>query len=116
MHGCSYVALGYVFGFAASILFSGHYRAVLDSKKPKLFVQGDRDEFTSTSQLQEVCTSARRSLSSLLRHALTPACAQWAVPQSKSAVTETRILPGVSHFQARTCDISARLFVAAFCG
>ena len=24
---------------------------------------------------------------------------QWVVPQSKSAVTETHILPGVSHFQ-----------------
>lgn len=34
-----YVALGYVFGWWASILFSGHYRAVLDSAKPKLFIQ-----------------------------------------------------------------------------
>ena len=34
-----YVALGYVFGFWASILFSGHYKAVLESTKPKLFIQ-----------------------------------------------------------------------------
>jgi hypothetical protein len=37
-----YVALGYVFGWWASILFSGHYRAVLDSAKPKLFIQARR--------------------------------------------------------------------------
>lgn len=70
-----YVALGYVFGFMASILFGGHFKAVLESTKPKLFVQGDRDEFTSPQQLLK-----------------------WAVPQSKSSVTETVILPGVSHF------------------
>ena len=54
----SYVALGYVFGWCASILFGGHHRAVLDSTKPKLFIQGDRDEFTSASQLRGVrfCT------------------------------------------------------------
>ena len=38
--------------------------------------QGSRDEFTSPSTLLE-----------------------WAVPRSKSAVTESRILPGLSHFQ-----------------
>ena len=70
-----YVALGYVFGWCASILFGGHFRAVLDSPKPKLFIQGDRDEFTTASQLRE-----------------------WVVPQSKGAVTETHIIPGVSHF------------------
>ena len=34
-----YVALGYVFGWWASLLFGGHYRAVLESTKPKLFIQ-----------------------------------------------------------------------------
>ena len=71
----AFVGLGYVFGWAASILFGGHYAAVLDSAKPKLFVQGDRDEFTSADTLQG-----------------------WVVPRSRSAVTETIILPGVSHF------------------
>lgn len=71
-----YVALGYTFGNAASILFGSHFDAVLASCKPKLFVQGDRDEFTSAAQLTG-----------------------WAVPRSNSAVTEARILPGVSHFE-----------------
>ena len=80
----AYVALGYVFGYAASILFGGHYSAVLESKKPKLFIQGDRDEFTYASTLLE-----------------------WAVPRSKSAVTETKILPGVSHFALEGPDWDA---------
>ena len=59
---------------------------MLESTKPKLFVQGDRDEFTSAAQL------------------LT-----WAVPRSKSAVTETHVLPGVSHFalEGRDWDATA---------
>jgi hypothetical protein len=60
----SYVALGYVFGWCASILFGGHYRAVLDSTKPKLFIQGDRDEFTSASQLTGVRNCCTHLLSS----------------------------------------------------
>ena len=70
-----FVALGYVFGWWASLLFGRHYQAVLDSAKPKLFVQGDRDEFTSVAQLRD-----------------------WVVPRSRSQVTETQVLPGVSHF------------------
>jgi hypothetical protein len=54
-----YVALGYVFGFWASILFGGHYRAVLDSTKPKLFVQGSNDEFTYPKTLLEARHGAR---------------------------------------------------------
>lgn len=37
-----YVAVGYVFGFWASVLFGRHYRAALDSPKPKLFIQARR--------------------------------------------------------------------------
>ena len=143
----SYVALGYVFGFWASILFSGHYRAVLDSTKPKLFIQarrphciarrawglwdacaltatprrraqGSRDEFTAPSKLLEVRGRAPSAcgprgspqLGSFLSRRVghsgffsSPplAAPQWAVPQSKSAVTETRIIPDMGHFQAR---------------
>ena len=82
-HLCSYVALGYVFGWCASILFGGHYRAVLDSTKPKLFIQGDKDEFTSASQLREVCSFAHLfSLHALRSHDTKPAhtprvCSGW---------------------------------------
>jgi len=72
----AYVALGYVFGFAASLLFGGHFRAVLDSSKPKLFVQAAGDEFTGQATLLD-----------------------WAAPQSRAhGTTETRIVPGVGHF------------------
>ena len=47
--------MGYVFGWAASILFGGHYKAVLTSKKPKFFIQGDRDEFTGVGTLEVLC-------------------------------------------------------------
>jgi pimeloyl-ACP methyl ester carboxylesterase len=102
-----YVALGYVFGFWASILFGGHYRAVLDSTKPKLFVQGSNDEFTYPKTLLEARAALQRAMrlavaaSALTQPRVSRVAAQWAAPQSKSAVTETRILPGLGHFQAR---------------
>eukprot|EP00921_Rhytidocystis_pertsovi_P002475 GHVQ01004259.1.p1 GENE.GHVQ01004259.1~~GHVQ01004259.1.p1 ORF type:complete len:281 (-),score=43.52 GHVQ01004259.1:415-1257(-) len=46
-----FVGIGYVFGFAASLLFGGHYNNILQSKKPKLFISGDADGFTSVRQL-----------------------------------------------------------------
>lgn len=47
-----YVAIGYVFGFWASVLFGGHFQKVLDSKKPKLFIMGTSDGFTTVAQLK----------------------------------------------------------------
>ncbi|MCD7471742.1 hypothetical protein HAX54_012381 [Datura stramonium] len=47
-----YVSLGYPFGFTASILFGRHQKAVLQSPKPKLFVMGTKDGFTSVKQLE----------------------------------------------------------------
>ena len=44
--------IGYVAGFLASILFSSHYQPLIDTRKPKLFVSGTRDEFTTPSQLR----------------------------------------------------------------
>lgn len=52
----SYVALGYTFGFWASVLFSGHFRAVLDSPKPKLFIQA-RTIQGATSLARSACGS-----------------------------------------------------------
>ena len=51
-------------------------QAIFDSRKPKLFVQGDRDEFTGKDTLLN-----------------------WAAKRSASAVTETRIYPGLGHFE-----------------
>ncbi|KAG6590233.1 hypothetical protein SDJN02_14899, partial [Cucurbita argyrosperma subsp. argyrosperma] len=53
-----YVSLGYPFGLAASILFGRHHNAILRSPKPKLFVMGTRDGFTSVKQLQNKLKSA----------------------------------------------------------
>jgi hypothetical protein len=39
-----------VWGFWVSIVFGWAYEAIRTSTKPKLFVVGDRDEFTSMSQ------------------------------------------------------------------
>lgn len=70
----AYVSLGYPFGWMASILFGRHHRAVLQSEKPKLFVMGTKDGFTSVKQLQSKLRSA-------------------------AGRVETHLLDGVGHFQ-----------------
>ncbi|CAN1278201.1 hypothetical protein LINPERPRIM_LOCUS16565 [Linum perenne] len=47
-----YVSIGYPFGFAASFLFGKHYKPTLKSRKPKLFIMGSADWFTSVRQLK----------------------------------------------------------------
>lgn len=69
-----YVSLGYPFGLTASILFGRHHKAILQSPKPKLFVMGTKDGFTSVKQLQSKLKSA-------------------------SGRIETHLIEGVSHFQ-----------------
>ncbi|KAF5202099.1 alpha/beta-Hydrolases superfamily protein [Thalictrum thalictroides] len=53
-----YVSLGYPFGLTASILFGRHHKAILKSPKPKLFVMGTKDGFTSVKQLENKLKSA----------------------------------------------------------
>jgi hypothetical protein len=53
-----YVALGYPFGMLASVLFGRHNKPVLASLKPKLFVMGTSDGFTSVKQLEAKLKSA----------------------------------------------------------
>ncbi|KAJ7957362.1 alpha/beta-Hydrolases superfamily protein [Quillaja saponaria] len=67
-----YVSLGYPFGMIASILFGRHHKAILQSIKPKLFVMGTRDGFTSVKQLNNKLNTGR---------------------------VETHLIDGVSHFQ-----------------
>ncbi|XP_059430194.1 uncharacterized protein LOC132163829 [Corylus avellana] len=69
-----YVSLGYPFGMTASILFGRHHNAILQSPKPKLFVMGTRDGFTSVNQLNNKLSSA-------------------------AGRVETHLIEGVSHFQ-----------------
>ncbi|KAJ4908208.1 alpha/beta-Hydrolases superfamily protein [Raphanus sativus] len=69
-----YVSLGYPFGLMASVLFGRHHKAILSSPRPKLFVMGTQDGFTSVSQLKKKLKSA-------------------------AGRTETHLLEGVSHFQ-----------------
>ncbi|KAH7543609.1 hypothetical protein FEM48_Zijuj02G0202000 [Ziziphus jujuba var. spinosa] len=69
-----YVSLGYPFGMIASILFGRHHKAILESPKPKLFVMGTRDGFTSVKQLKNKLSSA-------------------------AGRVETHLIEGVGHFQ-----------------
>lgn len=69
-----YVSLGYPFGVAASILFGKHHKAILQSPKPKLFVMGTNDGFTSVKQLENKLKMA-------------------------AGRVETHLVPGAGHFQ-----------------
>lgn len=69
-----YVSLGYPFGMTASILFGRHHKAILEFPKPKLFVMGTRDGFTSVKQLNKKLSSA-------------------------AGRVETHLIEGASHFQ-----------------
>jgi hypothetical protein len=53
-----YVSIGYPFGLMASVLFGRHHDAILKSVKPKLFIMGTKDGFTSVKQLQNKLKSA----------------------------------------------------------
>ncbi|KAF3787248.1 hypothetical protein EJ110_NYTH23545 [Nymphaea thermarum] len=79
-----YVSLGYPFGLTASILFGRHNKAILQSSKPKLFVMGTRDGFTSVKQLENKLKSA-------------------------AGRVETHLLEGVSHFQMEGPDFDSQM-------
>lgn len=69
-----YVSIGYPFGLMASILFGRHHKAILDSTKPKLFIMGTKDGFTSVKQLDNKLKTAKGR-------------------------AETQLIEGASHFQ-----------------
>ncbi|PPR82584.1 hypothetical protein GOBAR_AA38135 [Gossypium barbadense] len=73
-HIIGYVSLGYPFGMMASILFGRHHKAILQSPKPKLFVMGTEDGFTSVKQLDNKLKSA-------------------------AGHNETRLIEGAGHFE-----------------
>ncbi|XP_044478575.1 uncharacterized protein LOC123225789 [Mangifera indica] len=79
-----YVSLGYPFGMLASILFGRHHKNVLETPKPKLFVMGTRDGFTSVKQLKNKLHSAKGRV-------------------------ETHLIEGVSHFQMEGPEYDAEM-------
>ena len=79
-----YVSLGYPFGLTASILFGRHHKAILQSPKPKLFVMGTRDGFTSVKQLENKLKSA-------------------------AGRVETHLIEGASHFQMEGAGYDAEM-------
>ncbi|EXB28992.1 hypothetical protein L484_018408 [Morus notabilis] len=79
-----YVSLGYPFGMMASILFGRHHKAILQSPKPKLFVMGTKDGFTSVKQLNNKMSSAVGRV-------------------------ETYLIEGVSHFQMEGPEYDAQM-------
>ncbi|KAF8395906.1 hypothetical protein HHK36_019861 [Tetracentron sinense] len=79
-----YISLGYPFGLMASILFGRHHKAILQSPKPKLFVMGTRDGFTSVKQLNKKLKSA-------------------------AGRVETHLIEGVSHFQMEGPSYDAQM-------
>ena len=46
------VCVGYTWGWFAGIAFSRHFKPTQRSTKPKLFIQGEADEFTAPSTLR----------------------------------------------------------------
>ncbi|PFH38086.1 esterase/lipase/thioesterase domain-containing protein [Besnoitia besnoiti] len=54
-----WVGIGYTFGFLSSILFSHHYKNILESDRPKLFLHAGADGFTSTSTFKSYFKKAK---------------------------------------------------------
>lgn len=77
----------------SSILFGRHHKAILQSPKPKLFVMGTRDGFTSVKQLKDKLKSA-------------------------SGRVETHLIEGASHFQMEGPAFDAQMadLIAEFVG
>jgi uncharacterized protein len=67
--------VGYVWGFWASILFGWAYSSLQNSPKPKLFVVGTKDEFTSMSQYE------------------------YRIARLSGSMNEMRIIEGKNHFE-----------------
>jgi len=63
IHG--FIAIGYTFGRLCSILFGSHYKAILTCDKPKLFIMGSKDGFTSERQLRNRISHAHGSKNSI---------------------------------------------------
>eukprot|EP01024_Parvocaulis_polyphysoides_P014160 TRINITY_DN15709_c0_g3_i1.p1 TRINITY_DN15709_c0_g3~~TRINITY_DN15709_c0_g3_i1.p1 ORF type:complete len:227 (-),score=24.38 TRINITY_DN15709_c0_g3_i1:316-996(-) len=81
----AYVAIGYTFGRLSSILFGGHYKNIITSEKPKLFIMGDKDGFTSIAQLDAK------------------------MKEFKGDLNERKVFDGVGHFELETAKYDRQL-------
>lgn len=61
-----YIGIGYTFGKVAGLVFGSHFQAIVNSPKPKLFIMGDSDGFTSVKQLECKITSMVNAQFSLI--------------------------------------------------
>ena len=48
----AYVGIGYTFGWWSGLVLGCHFDAIIKSEKPKLFIMGTNDGFTSVTQLE----------------------------------------------------------------
>jgi alpha/beta superfamily hydrolase len=67
--------IGYTWGWWASFLFGWAFEAIESSPKPKLFVVGDNDQFTSMALYEQK------------------------IPGLKGPVNEMKLIPGKDHFE-----------------
>ena len=72
----AYIGIGYTFGWMSRLIFGHHFDAILKCMKPKLFIMGTKDEFTSVAQLQDKAAT--------MTH------------------VQIKIIPGVGHFELET--------------
>ncbi|KAL3347210.1 hypothetical protein AABB24_021076 [Solanum stoloniferum] len=86
-----YVSIGYPFGLLASVLFGRHHKNVLKSPKPKLFIMGTQDGFTTVKQLNNKLRSA-------------------------AGRVETHLIEGIGHFELESpaYDSQMVIFIAEF--
>ena len=80
----AYIAVGYTFGNLAALGFGRHFSSVLSSSVmsiPKLFIMGERDEFTSVAQLEEMTHKMRAQNS------------------EDNGIVDIEIVPSVGHFE-----------------
>lgn len=61
-----FVAVGYTWGWFASVGFGRHFGSLLRCEKPKLFIMGEHDEFTSVTSLKAMVQKMRGQLNELV--------------------------------------------------
>jgi len=71
----AYIAVGYTFGWFATLGFGRHFGSLLRSQVPKFFLMGEKDEFTSQAVLQRT------------------------VGKASGEKNDVLIVPGVGHFE-----------------
>ena len=63
----AYVGIGYTFGWCSGLVLGGHYEGILKSTKPKLFIMGTDDGFTTVTQLESRVQSMENATMKLVK-------------------------------------------------